>query len=481
MLLISTPSFWILPMFSDLAREGLGPPGCNPLQVNLPTPHSLVDWLSQQFPEAHLLVVGGSVRDALRGHPSKDLDLEVVGVDPNAFLAALPWPHKTVGRSFSHQLVLLDELGWVELTLEEQGFAEWEQLCRRRDFTCNAIAWDPLRQRLLDPLGGQQHIGQRLLVEASPSSISQDPLRIWRAAQFCARFNWSVRADLRQTIEQNLPALVNLPAERVTREWEKVLVLPERPSMALERLDEWGVIGLCYPELQALHDCPQDPLYHPEGDVWIHTLMVVDQAAALSRQRRMSPEERLQMVLAALLHDVGKPATTRCEGERVTAHGHENAGLKPAAEWLQRHCFGEVIGLAVLDCVGRHMRPGQLTKDIENGRLSPSQQVNALRRLVRDLEHVSWDVFIGLCEADKRGRGETVTDYPPGRVLGALLQAHPVLEMAQATLLQGRDLLELGLSPGPEMGQWIRRVEEARDEGQLATREEAVAWVRERL
>ena len=465
--------------FISVSRTSPGP--CQSVGVNLPTPQALLNWLSQQFPQAHLLVVGGSVRDALRGHPSKDLDLEIVGARPDELLAALPWPHKTVGRSFSHQLVQLDEFGWVELTLEEQGFADWKQLCLRRDFTCNAIAWDPQNQRMLDPLGGQAHIEQGLLNAASPTSLSDDPLRVWRAAQFCARFDWDVSPSLRQSIQENLHLLPDLACERVTREWEKLLLLPQRPSLALSRLDEWGVIDLCYPELQALHNCPQDPLYHPEGDVWIHTLMVLDQAAEISRQRAMSSEERLQICLAALLHDLGKPATTRQEGARVTAHGHEHAGLKPAGEWLRRHCFGEPIAQAALACVAKHMRPAQLTKDIDLGRLSPSQQVNALRRLIRDLEHVSWPVFIALCEADKRGRGEGVTEYPPARVLGALLEQHPVQELAQSTLIKGRDLLALGLAPGPHIGDWIERVEQARDDGEVANFEEALAWVRQRL
>ena len=449
--------------------------------MNLPHPQTLLQWLGEHFPAARLLIVGGSVRDALRQHPSKDLDLEIVGVDPDEFLSVLPWPHKTVGRSFSHQLVQLEELGWVELTLEDQSFGNWEQLCRRRDFTCNAIAWDPRELKLIDPLGGARHIGQGLLFPASPTSIADDPLRIWRAAQFCARFEWQVSAELRADVEGHVQDLGEVACERVTREWEKLLLLPDRPSLALDLLDRWGIINLSYPELQALQGCPQDPVYHPEGDVWVHTLMVVDQAARLSRERGMSPEQRLQVCLAALLHDLGKPATTRREGDRVTAHGHEHAGVAPAGQWFDRHSFGEPIRLAVLDCVGKHMRPAQLTREIEGGKLSPSQQVNALRRLVRDLAFVSWEVFICMCEADRRGRGEALDDYVPSRVLGALLQAHPVQDLARSTLLRGRDLLALGLASGPAVGEWIERIEKARDEGQVTTQQEALDWVRQRL
>lgn len=445
----------------------------------IPLLKPLQDWLLRNFPEARLLIVGGSVRDALRGHPSKDLDLEIIGVEPARLLEALPWDHRTVGRSFSHQLLRLPDLGWVELSLEERD--EWEQLCRRRDFTCNAIAWDVERQELIDPLGGSQDIQARLLQPASPQSLQEDPLRVWRAAQFCARFEWQVSAQIDSAVADCLPALPDLPSERVTREWEKLLTLPERPSLALIQLDRWGVVDLCYPELAALKGCLQDPEYHPEGDVWTHTLLVLDQAARLGRERNFASEERLQLCLAALLHDVGKPATTAFDGERITAYGHEHAGMVPASAWLRRHSFSEATCLAVLDCVDRHMRPGQLYKDIEAGRLSPSQQVNALRRLLKDLKQVSWEVFIALCEADKGGRGQPLEDFAPGRVLSALLQQQPVQSLARQTLLRGRDLLELGLSPGPAVGEWIARAEEARDHGLIATREEALDWFRTQI
>jgi len=436
----------------------------------------LLDWLLSNFPEARLLVVGGSVRDALRGHPSKDLDLEIIGVEPARLLKTLPWDHRTVGRSFSHQLVRLPDLGWVELSLEEHD--EWERLCIRRDFTCNAVAWDVVGGKLIDPLGGRQDILSKTLQLAGPQSIHEDPLRVWRAAQFCARFEWQVSSQVEAAIAECLSALPDLPCERVTREWEKLLTLPDRPSLALIQLDRWGVVDLCYPELAALKGCPQDPEYHPEGDVWTHTLLVVDQAARLGRERDFGAEEKLQLCLAALLHDLGKPATTALDGGRITAYGHEHAGLVPASAWLRRHSFSEAICLAVLDCVDRHMRPGQLYKDIEAGRLSPSQQVNALRRLLKDLKQVSWEVFIALCEADKGGRGQRLDDFAPGRVLSALLKQQPPQSLARDTLLRGRDLLELGFTPGPAVGDWIARAEEARDLGVIATREEALDWLR---
>ncbi|MBN9417440.1 MAG: HD domain-containing protein [Candidatus Eremiobacteraeota bacterium] len=431
-------------------------------------------WLETHFPTARLLVVGGSVRDALRGVASKDLDLEIVGATPEEVAAALPWPVQQVGKSYGLLLVDLEGLGWTELSVDPGE--DWEKLCRRRDFTCNAIAWDVVSGVLLDPLGGRADIEAGVLRAAGPRSIAADPLRVWRAAQFCARFEWAVDASLLGDIAGVLDLLPRLPRERVTREWEKLLVLPRRPSLALQLLSDWGVIERCYPELWALHGCEQEPEYHPEGDVWVHTLMVLDQTARLG-----APEDRLVLGLAALLHDLGKPSTTVREDGRISAHGHERAGLKPARLWFSRHSFGEAIELAVLDCVAKHMRPMQLVREMDRGKMSPSQQVNALRRLVRDVGHVAWPVFLTLCESDQRGRGVPVGEYLPTRIFGDLLREHPVLEMARADLLRGRDLLALGVAPGKAVGEWIARVEQARDEGELATSEEALQWVRARL
>lgn len=442
----------------------------------------LQSWLETHFPAARLLVVGGSVRDALRGHPSKDLDLEIVGARPEAIAAALPWPLQQVGKAYGVLLVQFEGHGWLEVSVDPGAYSEWESLCRRRDFTCNSIAWDVATAELVDPLGGRRDIEAGLLREAGPSSIQADPLRIWRAAQFCARFEWSIDPALRRSIDAVVPALAGLPQERVTREWEKLLVMPRKPGLAVQLLDDWGVILQGYPELFALHECPQEPQFHPEGDVWIHTLMVLDQAARLGRERDYSQVQRLQLGLAALLHDLGKPATTRRELGRITAHGHEVAGVKPARAWFARHSFGEPMELAVLDCVAKHMRPMQLTREIRAGKLSESQQVNALRRLIRDLDVVEWPVFLTLCEADQRGRALPQEDYLPAYVLGEILEEHPyLLEMARSNLLRGRDLIALGIAPGREMGEWLDRVERARDEGELVTSEEARQWVLQRL
>jgi tRNA nucleotidyltransferase (CCA-adding enzyme) len=419
------------------------------------------------------LFVGGCVRDQLLGRTPKDWDLAILGRTAQEWEGTLEFPFRRVGKSFSHWLVDLPEMGWVEVTLEE---GDWSQSCQRRDFTCNTLAWSPAQASLLDPLGGRQDIQRGQLRQAHPHSLEDDPLRVWRAAQFCARFGWQLEPKTEASLLQVVPRLPELARERVRAEWEKLLLLPAQPSLGLELVRQWGLLDR---ELQAIVGCPQDPRHHPEGDVWTHTLQVVDQAASLSREWC---QPRLSLLLAALLHDVGKPMTTQTEADgRITAHGHEKAGLAPASEWLLRWGFSLHTQAEVLDCVAYHMRPSQLYREIERQELSLSQQCNALRRLMKCLEAVSWDVFLTLCRADHLGRGPNRPDFEAGTYLEQLRQSQPPSKLSKDGLLRGRDLLALGLRAGPELGEWLDRVENERDLGHLSSSEEALEWVKLQL
>jgi tRNA nucleotidyltransferase (CCA-adding enzyme) len=238
--------------------------------------------------------------------------------------------------------------------------------------------------------------------------------------------------------------------------------------------------------LAALAGVAQDPRWHPEGDVWVHTLMVVDAAAKLVRQpeRGLSEEEVAIVLFGALLHDLGKPATTRTTDSGITAHGHEAAGHRPALQFLQRIRLGEAVEVGVLECVTEHMRPSQLTREMVSGKLSSRQSLNALRRLLKDVRKAGWKAFVALCEADKRGRGhpeERDLPYEPALHLNPLVDSADPELLSLDSLLQGKDLLAMGLEPGPRIGRLIAQVEQLRDGGLVATRSEALEWLREHL
>ena len=246
------------------------------------------------------LVVGGWVRDQLRGHPTTDLDIEVFDIPQDELppLLARVGRVKAIGRSFPvYKLVPEDRAsGAIDVALPRreskrgrghQGFEvhgdpsmPLPQAARRRDFTINAIGWDPLTGVIEDPVDGRRDLESGVLRCVDPVTFGDDSLRVLRAVQFAARFELTLEAGT-ATICRRLP-LDDLPAERVWGEFEKLLLLAGRPSIGLALALEIGVVDRLLPELRPLVGCEQDPEWHPEGDVWMHTLLVADTARALN-------------------------------------------------------------------------------------------------------------------------------------------------------------------------------------------------------
>ena len=271
------------------------------------------------------LIVGGWARDRLLKRPSKDLDLEVYGVSADQLRQLLSTfgQVNTVGQSFA--VFKIDSID-VSLPRREskttaghRGFEvvgdpnlPIEDAFRRRDFTINAIGWDPLTDEYVDPFHGRDDLTRGLLRAAV----------IWRATK-----------------------LNDLPAERVWGEFEKLLILAIRPSLGFWLALEIGVIEQLFPELQALVGCPQEPEWHPEGDVWKHTLLVIDEARR--RIEGLSRPCQLAIMLAAVCHDFGKPATTARIDGRIRSRNHEQAGLGPTQDFLDRLKVYSVDGFDV--------------------------------------------------------------------------------------------------------------------------------------
>jgi tRNA nucleotidyltransferase (CCA-adding enzyme) len=264
------------------------------------------------------LVVGGSVRDALLGQESKDVDVEVFGLPAERLKTILESFGRvdTVGESFT-----VYKLGNIDVSLPRResksgrghkGFVvqgdpslSFVEAARRRDFTINAIAQDPLTGELIDPFEGARDLKARRLRVVDSRTFGDDSLRVLRALQFAARFELTVDDETR-TLLRSIP-LDDLPAERVWGEIEKLLLLARRPSIGLALALDIGVVHLLFPEMAALVECPQEPEWHPEGDVWVHTLMVVDEARARIDGLERGPAAA--MMLGALCHDLGKPLT----------------------------------------------------------------------------------------------------------------------------------------------------------------------------
>lgn len=437
------------------------------------------DTLTRQIRRAggRALLVGGSVRDALLGERAKDLDFEVHGLGPEALRATLDehFSLDLVGQSFGVLKIRhlpidvalprreskqgTGHRGFEIFSDPELGFRE---AARRRDFTLNAIGYDPLDQELLDPWGGCRDLEQGVLRHVS-EQFSEDPLRVLRAMQLAARFRLRVAPEtlaLCRTIEPE-----GLPRERLLDEWKKLILRGQEISRGLGFLRDCGWLRY-YPELEVLVDCPQDPEWHPEGDVWVHTLHVMD---AFAGERRGDDWEDLVVGFGCLCHDLGKPATTSFIDGRYRSPGHEEEGEEPTRSFLARLTNQEMLVDQVVPLVRDHLKPYLFWRD--------KAGAAAIRRLARRVGRI--DRLVRLARADHAGRPPLPFDgFPAGDWL--LDQAKSLaLEAAKPRpLVQGRHLIALGLEPGPHFGPLLERCFEEQLDGTFETLEDGLEIAR---
>ena len=430
------------------------------------------------------LVVGGWVRDRILGVPSKDIDVEVYGLPAPALRALLERFGRvdTVGEQFT-----VFKLGDIDVALPRResktsrghrGFdvqgdpsMSIAEASRRRDFTINAISWDPLTGEYLDPCHGRDDLGRRILRAVDASTFGDDSLRVLRALQFAARFDLVVEdqtRDLCRSIE-----LDDLPKERVFGEIEKLLVGARRPSVGFALGLDLGVIDRLMPEMAALVGCPQEAEWHPEGDVWLHTLMVVDHARAaiddLDRARGLT------IMLGAVCHDFGKPATTAFLDGRIRSPNHEPVGVPLTLTCLDRLNVHSLDGFDarhhVVGLVAYHLAPGMWHK------AATPVGDGAFRRLA---QRVDLELLARLARADCQGRTGTfdcsAMDWFVERARALGVEHRP-----PEPLLKGRHVLLMGLEPGPPVGRIVKAVYERQLDGSVATLDDAIAAAREIL
>ncbi len=450
-------------------------------------------------------IVGGYVRDLMLGKRPKDADVEVYGVAPAKLKELVETLFKRVdivGQSFGMLKVLLE--GGFELDVGiprketkvgagHKGFIiasdpslSFREAARRRDFTINAIALDPLSGVVHDPYDGMTDLKHAKLRVVDEATFQEDPLRVFRGVQLSARLDATIEPKTMQLLKHMVARgqLDELSKERVTAEWKKLLLKARKPSKGLELFLELGLVDKYYPELKALISTPQEPEWHPEGNVWIHTCMVIDQAAQLIRQpeRTLTHEDALTVMLGSLCHDYGKALTTKVEDGRIRSKGHEEAGEVPARSFLANFIFGHDMTDRVVRITKDHLKTTQYWKLLTKGEVDEKQYANILRRLLRRLEGVTVETFLAVTEADKRGRGVQNAEAEPyleGAVFRATLAKFDLENQACTPLVSGGELVsELGLQPGPKIGQFMMAIENARDEGKLQTKQEALEFIK---
>lgn len=440
-------------------------------------------------------IVGGAVRDWLLGLEPKDLDIEVGGAsfaDLHRVLAPLG-ATDVVGRSFGVIKLRLPSGTEYDISLPRResktgaghrGFKVEPDpalsdaaAAARRDFTLNALAWDPVAARLIDPHGGEADLRARRLRHTSPAFV-EDPLRVLRGMQLAARFDLSLDSATAALCRSIAHTFAELPVERVWHEWEKWAEKSQIPSRGLHVLADTGWLAH-FPELAALAGCPQDPEWHPEGDVFTHTAHCCDALARDPEWRDSPPRRRRLLMLAVLLHDVGKPACTSQERKngrlRWVSPGHEPAGVAPAEAFLRRIGAPHDHAPAITPLVANHM--------VRHHGGPDGLSANAIRRLARRLHPATLADLAVVMRADSRGRPPL--DSPDSLALIDRLLARAdglaLANTAPRPLLLGRHLIAAGLKPGPDFKRVLDSAFEAQLDGAFADESNALIWLRNNL
>jgi len=427
------------------------------------------------------VIVGGWVRDRVMGRASKDLDLEIYGVPADRLKDVLTaFGHvNTVGESFT-----VYKVAGVDVALPRResrtgrghrGFEvvgdpnlSFAEAARRRDFTVNAIGWDPLTAEYLDPFNGRGDIAAKLLRAVDLTTFGEDSLRVLRAVQFAARFEFTLDPATRDLCREI--ALDDLPCERIWLEIEKLLLHAAHPSIGLTLALDLGVIARLFPELHAMVGCEQEPEWHPEGDVWVHTLMVVDQSR--TRIDDLDRAHQIVVMLGAVCHDLGKPLTTAFVDGRIRSIDHEQAGVAPTTAVLDRLNIHTIDGVDVrkhvIGIVAHHLKPGMF-------RQSPTPVSDgAFRRLA---EKVDLEMLARVAKSDCLGR----TGNFDCSAMDWFLERARALGVQHAPpdpIVKGRHLLALGLPPGPRVGAVLRQIYEKQLDGSVTSIEEGLALAR---
>ncbi len=431
------------------------------------------------------LFVGGFVRDLVLGIPSKDIDIEIYGL-PYERIVQLLKPHfrvDMVGQSFGtvkvdNQLDLSvprseskTGSGHRGFDVESDPFLDPLKAFARRDFTVNAIGIR-IDGTVVDPFGGLDDI-ERKILRAPTEAFCEDPLRVLRAMQFAARFGFDMEPRTVELCRRVLPEFETLSAERVWTEWFKWATKGRFPSKGLKLLRETGWIA-CFPEIAALVDVPQNPVYHPEGDAFVHTCLACDAAVGIADTMNLDEQERALLLFATLAHDFGKPATTILnEKGNWTSPNHAVEGIAPARSFFERMKAPNWIFEHVLPLVKEHLAHSCIPKD-----QLPDDRV--VRRLATRLVPSNIRMWCALCRSDSLGCGN---GQPRHRVdtWEEVAEKLQVRESRPSPLLQGRDLIPLGVQPGPSMGTILAEAYENQLDGGFTDHAGALEWVRSRL
>ncbi len=413
------------------------------------------------------LFAGGAVRDALLGRPAHDIDI-ATSATPDT-VQELFEHTVAVGKAFG-VIVVIEEGHQFEVATfraeaqytdgrhpDEVRFADAEADACRRDFTVNGLFYDPAAGRLHDFVGGEADLQARVLRAIGDPSVrfGEDRLRMMRAVRFTVNLGFTLEPATLAAVQQEADQLTVVSYERIRDELLKILTGAD-PRAGVELLRVTGLLAQFLPEALVMVDCTQPPQFHPEGDVWTHTMMMLEMMAERARERgEPTPPE---LALAVLLHDVGKPGT-RTVSDRIRFNAHDTLGREMTDTILRRlKCSRATVG-TVQDLVGRHMtfmniqkmRAGKRARWLRDPMFPLHLELHALDCLSSHRMLDNYEFAI-----------RTAAELPPERPL---------------RLVNGHDLMALGVPQGPQLGAWLERVDDLVASGQITGRDELLAEV----
>lgn len=444
------------------------------------------------------LIVGGTVRDALRSRsthtPAHDVDIEVYGVGRYELIARQLTKIGRVdltGASFGVLKALVDgedfdvalprtetKTGSTHTDFEAVPHAALDEVAAfaRRDFTINAMGWDPRSGELVDPYGGTADLAKGVLRHTT-DAFREDPLRVLRAVQFAARFDMTLAPETAELAQSIADEYEHLAVERVWHEFEKLAEKGRNISLGLDVLHQTGW-ERHFPELAAIRDVPQDATWHPEGPVHVHAGLAADRAVELADRDGLEGDARVHAVLAAMLHDLGKAGegtqvVVDADGrESVQSRGHADLGADAAWEFLKRIRAPKHVSDNILPIIRNHMAAHGSQKGV------PSKR--AVRLLMRRLDAgpngPTIQEWARLVDADTGGRGSGSHEGVGAAWLAVAVTLGPD-NKPKPPILRGQHLMAAGVTPGPAFAKVIKASVAAQDDGEFDDEAGAIAWM----
>ena len=432
--------------------------------IRHPAAEKIVQILTQA---GHVAVyAGGCVRDALLQRPYLDVDI-ATSATPDQVQALFPKASDPQGKAFGVIRLRIDEHVFEIATFRVDGpyldgrrpssitFTTAEEDAKRRDFTINGMFFNPLQNQLLDYVAGQADLSAKIIraIGDPVSRFTEDRLRLFRAIRFAVQLGFEMEPATWKALIQLSPSSNVISPERVRDELIKIFTSPD-PARGFDLLHQSGLLAVWIPELLEMRGCAQSPEHHPEGDVWVHTRLL------LTHLKNPSPV----LALSALLHDIGKPRTSKTDPDgRIRFFGHEGVGARMAEEILRRLRFPNDEINAITACIANHMA----FKDAPNMRVSTLKRLLARPTFLEELELHRIDCSSCHGQLDIHA------------FLTAKMTEFSQEEIKPKPLLTGNDLQQLGIKPGPSMGKILHQLMDEQLEGKFTDRDGALARARE--